>query len=291
MGHCLITVSKHMEENSTCNDLRGKCPRGKPSRWFRESRFHQQVVEIGHSCTMVNVSAEMRLFQRMGRRLSIVSVTLHACIIRNTQCAVSICREQSSGLTLHGFGNQLPRSQGRSQAPLLNPLVGAAHLWGHPGQARSRPNAWHPPRVKRPADPRAPHLGPDNPGQRKQELLSHRHRDRGAVAGPQVPRARARELTWLTLQTKVRLVLGIFPPEQPRSVNRKPLTMLPIPAPSAIGGQPELWLGWTPAPPPPPGWLRRTHHRFWHCKRECEELELPQFKGFFSFTDMSSFFL
>lgn len=118
MGHCLITVSKHMEENSTCNDLRGKCPRGKPSRWFRESRFHQQVVEIGHSCTMVNVSAEMCLFQRMGRRLSIVSVTLHACIIRNTQRAISICREQSSGLTLHGFGDQLPHGR-RAGAKLL----------------------------------------------------------------------------------------------------------------------------------------------------------------------------
>lgn len=41
-------------------------------------------------------------------------------------------------------------------------------------------------------------------------------------------------------QTKVRLVLNIFPQGQPRSVDKKPLMMLPTPAPSIISGQPEL---------------------------------------------------
>lgn len=161
MGHCLIIISKHTEENSTCNDLRGKCRRGKPSRRFRESRFRQQVVEIGHSCTMVNVSAETCLFQRTGRRLSIVSVTLHACVIGNTQHAVSICREQSSSLTAHGFGDQLPHGR---RAPLLGPPEtsgwGCASL-GPPAASSEWTKCAAPPTtIKYPAEPRAPHLGP-----------------------------------------------------------------------------------------------------------------------------------
>lgn len=81
-------------------------------------------------------------------------------------------------------------------------------------------------------------------------------------------------------------MLGISPREQPTCVHRKVLTVLPIPASSfRAEGQlePPVWLAWKP---PPPGRLRRTYHRLWHCKWEHEELEEepPLFQGCFSFT-------
>lgn len=58
------------------------------------------------------------------------------------------------------------------------------------------------------------------------------------MASPQVLRARAHELPHLTLQAQVRLVLGISPPGQPRSANRRPPMTLPIrPPPSPVGNQ------------------------------------------------------
>lgn len=57
------------------------------------------------------------------------------------------------------------------------------------------------------------------------------------MAGPQ----RAHQPTRLTLQAKAWLVLGIFPPEEPRSVNRKTPVMLPVPAQRAAGATGPAW--------------------------------------------------
>ena len=110
-GRCPVVVSEHREENRACNDPRGRRLRGKPSGWFRESRFRQQGVEMGHGRTMVKVSAGTCLFRRTGSRLSIVSVALHACVSGNTQHTISVCREQSSSSRFwrpaHSSGDQL----------------------------------------------------------------------------------------------------------------------------------------------------------------------------------------
>lgn len=132
MGRRPITLGKHVEENSTCNDLRGKRPRGKPSRRFGESRLRQQVVGIGRSCTMANVSAGTSLFGRPGRCLSVVSVTLHACVMGNTQRAVSTGEERRSGLTVGGFGDQ--RLHGGRAGAKLGPPKTSGWGGGSPGK-------------------------------------------------------------------------------------------------------------------------------------------------------------
>lgn len=57
------------------------------------------------------------------------------------------------------------------------------------------------------------------------------------MAGPQ----RTHQPTHLTLQAKARLVLGIFPPEEPRSTNRKATVTLPIPAQRAARATGPAW--------------------------------------------------